>query len=105
MFKALDLSADQRAKVKAIRQRHREAVKADWQALKTRQQELATLLRSPGATADQAVAKQREIDAIRARLAESRVRAWFETRAVLTPAQLQKLPALKPDRQPEHVGW
>jgi Spy/CpxP family protein refolding chaperone len=105
MFKTLGLTADQQAKVKAIRERHRAAVKADWAALKAKQQELSTLLRSPAATVDAALAKQKEIDALRARLNEGRVRAWFETRAVLTPEQLQKLPSLKFEHHRERDEW
>jgi Spy/CpxP family protein refolding chaperone len=105
MFQTLGLSADQKAKVQAIRQRHLEAVKADVTALKARQQELAALLRAADATVEQSVAKQHEISAIKSRLSEGRVRAWFETRALLTPAQLKRLPAWKAEHRPHREDW
>ena len=105
MFKTLGLTADQKAKVQAIRQRHHDACKADVTTLKARQQELAALLRAGDATVEQAVAKQREISAIKSRLSEGRVRAWFETRALLTPAQIKRLPAWKAEHRPYREDW
>lgn len=104
MAKTLGLTAEQQQQAKAIRERHRALVKSDWLALQAKQKELSALLRSPGATVDQAVAKQREIDALKAKLAENRLRGWFETRALLTPEQLQKLKQLKPMHR-EHDEW
>src|SRR5687767_11393213 len=58
MFDALNLTADQRQKLQAIKSRGMEAHKAQREALRTKWEELSALMRSPTATADQALAKQ-----------------------------------------------
>lgn len=95
-FKQLGLSPAQLKQIQAIRERHRQAMQADWKALEARHAELGVMLRGPAATLEQAEAKQREIDAIRSRLAHDRIQAWFESRTVLTPEQLAKLQTLQP---------
>ncbi len=99
IFARLDLSAEQRGKVEAIRTRHVETTRAKQQELATKQRELAKLITSASATRDQALGKQREVDALQAELHNARVSAWFEARAVLTPEQLKQLGSVKPGGQ------
>lgn len=105
MFDRLNLTADQKTRLKAIKDRYATATKAQHQSLKTKWKELSTLMKSAGANRDAALAKQREINVIQAQLAESRVNAWFEARAVLTPEQLKQLEAMKPGEGKRHGGW
>ncbi len=92
----LKLTPEQRGKVETIRARNMEQTMALRDELGKKRGELFVLVRSAKSTRDQAIAKQREVDALHARLSEARLTAWFEARAVLTAeqlAQLEKLPA------------
>lgn len=99
MFDGLNLTAEQKSQIKAIRERQREAAKADRKALMEKRKALAELMRSPNANQAQAMALHREIQTIQNRRAEARMAAWFEVRKILTPAQLQKLSEKKQGRK------
>lgn len=95
VMEQLKLSPEQRGKVETIRARQIEATKGPREELKKKRRELFELIRSSKSTRDQAIAKQREVDALQTRLAEARLSAWYEARAALTAdqlAQLEKLP-------------
>lgn len=98
LFQQLNLTDAQKEQIKQIRQRNMEAAKPIRESLRTKHQELFALIRKPEATKDQAIAKQREINALTNQLAEARLNAWFEARAVLTPDQLKKLETIQPKR-------
>ena len=100
---ALKLTADQRSKVATIRARHREQTRAQRQEVGAKRMELFKLVRAAKTSREQAIAKQREIDGLQAKLAEARLAAWFDARAVLTPDQLTQLEQLKlPDHGRRH---
>ena len=105
MFDKLNLTADQKTKLQAIRTKSREANKAQHEAMGKKWQELSQLMRSATATRDQALAKQREINALQAQLAESRVSTWFEMRAVLTADQLKQLETMKGEGRRGRRDW
>ena len=92
----LKLTPEQRGKVETIRARHMEQSKGVREELRKKRLELFTLIRGAKTTREQAIARQREVDALHAKLSEARLAAWFEARSVLTPEQLallEKLPA------------
>lgn len=91
MFKYLEVTPEQRTKLKEIHRKQAEFAKGQRLALKSREHELSLLLKSPAASKDQALAKNREIDGIKQKLSEARIQSWFESRAVLTPDQLKKM--------------
>lgn len=93
MFKHLEVTPEQREKLQEIHRKQAEFAKGQRLALKSREHELSLLLKSPGATRDQALAKNREIDGIKQKLSEARIRSWFDSRAVLTPEQIKKMEA------------
>ncbi|HEY9900484.1 MAG TPA: periplasmic heavy metal sensor [Pantanalinema sp.] len=93
MFRHLEVTPEQRTKLEEIHRKQTEFAKAQRQVLKSKEKELSTLLKSPSATRDQALAKNREIDGIKQKLSESRIQSWFDSRAVLTPEQLKKMEA------------
>lgn len=95
IFKQLNLTPEQRGKIETIRAQGQERTRAQREQLMTRRQELHQLIRSASATRDQALAKQREVNALQNQLAEARVSTWFEMRAVLTPEQLSQLESAK----------
>jgi len=98
LFEQLNLTDAQKEQIKAIRQRNMEASKPIRENLRTKHQELFAIIKKPEGSKEQALAKQREINALTIQLAESRLNAWFEARAVLTPEQLKKLETLQPKR-------
>ncbi|MNK62769.1 periplasmic protein [compost metagenome] len=98
MFDKLNLTAEQREKIKTLRQQGQERNKAQREQLMTKRKELHQLVRSASSTREQAIAKQREVNALQDQLAEARLNAWFEMRAVLTPEQLKQLEQFKPQR-------
>lgn len=104
LFNQLGLTDDQKAQIKAIRHKNMEANKPLRESLRTKHQELFALLKKPEANKDQAIAKQREINGLMNQLAESRINAWFEARAVLTPDQLKKLETIQPRRGGRRQG-
>ncbi|MNX85490.1 LTXXQ motif protein [compost metagenome] len=91
MFKYLEVTPEQRTKLKEIHRKQAEFAKGQRLTLKSKEHELGLLLKSPSATKDQALAKNREIDGIKQKLSEGRILSWFESRAVLTPEQLKKM--------------
>lgn len=112
LMETLKLTPEQRGKIETIRARHMEQTKAAREELHRKRRELFELVRSAKATREQAVAKQREVDGLQARLAEARLGAWFEGRAVLTAeqlAQLEKLPMGRGGKRwpkpGKHDGW
>jgi len=98
MFDKLNLTAEQREKIKTLRQQGQERTKAQREQLVTKRKELHELVRSAGSTREQAIAKQREVNALQDQLSEVRLSTWFEMRAVLTPEQVKQLSELKPQR-------
>ena len=98
MFDKLNLSAEQREKIKTLRQQGQERMKTQHQQLMAKRRELNELVRSAGSTREQAIAKQREVNAIQNQVAEARMNTWFDMRAVLTPEQLKQFEQLKPQK-------
>jgi len=98
LFEQLILTDAQKQQIKAIRQKNMEAAKPIRESLRTKHQELFALIKKSDSTKDQAIAKQREINVLMNQLAESRLNAWYEARAVLTPDQLKQLATIQPRR-------
>lgn len=101
----LKLTPEQRGKIETIRARHKEQARPVHQELRKKREELSALVRGAKATRDQAIAKQREVDALHAKLSEARLAAWFEARAVLTPQQLAELEKLPAGPKGWKGGW
>jgi Spy/CpxP family protein refolding chaperone len=100
LMERLHLNADQRIKIKEIRRKHMDATAEPRKRYMEKRKALFQLVRGVEAKKDQALALQREIDALQAQLAEDRLAAWFECRSVLTHEQLQTLSSLKPEGRP-----
>ena len=103
LMEHLKLSAEQRSKLESIRARQKEQTRTTREELMRKRHELFELIRSVKSTRDQAVAKQREVDALQSRLAEARLSAWYEGRAVLTSEQLAQLERMPMGRGAK--GW
>lgn len=96
----LHLNADQKARMQEIRKRHMNATAEPRKRLLEKRKALFQLVRGVDAKKEQALALQREIDALQSQLGEDRLAAWFECRSVLTREQLQTLVSLKPEGRP-----
>ena len=99
MFDRLNLTPEQREKIKTLRQQNQERNKAQRAQLMTKRKELHQLVRSSSSSREQAIAKQREINGLQDQLAEARLNAWFDMRALLTPEQLSQFDELKPQKR------
>jgi Spy/CpxP family protein refolding chaperone len=99
MFDRLNLTPEQREKIKSLRQQSQERTKTQRQQLMTKRKELHQLVRSSSSTREQAIAKQRELNVLQDQLAEARLNTWFDMRAVLTPEQLKQFDELKPQKR------
>lgn len=64
---------------------------------KTSWHALMVLLRSPAATYQQALDRQREVGRLQEILAERRLATWFSVRKLLTPVQLSRLSSITLD--------
>lgn len=96
LFDQLGLTADQRTKLKALRDQNKTANAEARKTLMDKHQALFKLIRQKSATESQALALQHEIAGLQSQLAESRIKAWFAARALLTADQLAKLETLQP---------
>ena len=90
----LNLTAEQKAKIKSIRQAFRESHKAEFDAMKAKHQEMKQLKQS-GADEKALAAKRQEMKSQFAGLKQDKQKMMAEIKAVLTPEQAAKLEAMK----------
>ena len=100
LFGHLHLSPEQKSKVNDIRKRSKDASSETRRKLREKRRALFVLIQRADATKDQAIALQRDINALQAQLADARIAAWFEARAVLTPDQRTRLANSPVPREP-----
>jgi protein CpxP len=93
-MKDLNLTAEQQAKIKSIRESFRESHKSEFEAMKAKHQELRKLKQS-GADAQTLAAKREELKGQFPNLKADRERMMNDIKAVLTPEQRAKLEAKK----------
>lgn len=98
LFDRLHLTPEQRTKLEAIRKKHANSTRDARKKLFEKRRALFGIVRKVDATREQAIALQREVDALQGQLAEARMAAWFEGRALLTHEQLETLAALPAGR-------
>jgi Spy/CpxP family protein refolding chaperone len=91
LFAHLHLSPEQKSKVNEIRKRSKDASGETRRKLREKRRALFVLIQRADATKEQASALQRDINTLQAQLADARIAAWFEARAVLTPDQRTRL--------------
>ncbi len=91
----LGLSPEQQTKIQAIRQKHREAIKADHAALRTQGQAFRTAMKDPKASESQLRQTFDAMNAGRFQMLVERRAMRQELRAVLTPDQQAKAEAMK----------
>ena len=92
-LKDLNLSEEQREKLKTMMQDGREKSQALREKSKGRYRAMMDYMADPSATEAKALEMQRDIQADQAKMSELRIQSWFKMRSVLTPEQLQQVQA------------
>jgi Spy/CpxP family protein refolding chaperone len=105
LFDRLHLTPEQRSKLEAIRKKYGESTREAHKKLFDKRRALYGVVRRVDATREQAIALQREVDALQGQLAEARLTAWFEGRALLTHDQLEMLEQLPPGKPFPRRSW
>jgi Spy/CpxP family protein refolding chaperone len=98
----LGLNPEQAKKVNATMQQGRGQSAALRQQLKAKREAMMRYVQSPGATEAGARNLNAEMNELQRQLGEIRLKTWFSMRSQLTPAQLEKLNALKAQRKSKY---
>lgn len=99
MERELGLNPEQAQKVSATMQQGRAQSAALRQQLKAKREAMMRYVQSPDATEAGARSLNAEMNELQRQLGEIRLKTWFSMRSQLTPAQLEKLKALKAQRK------
>lgn len=99
LFDKLNLSADQKQKMQAVRDRYKDQVSQRMQAVRQARQELETMMSSPTANVSQMRDKHRQIMGLRQQLEEVQFESTLAMREVLTPEQRTQLSQLMQQRR------
>ncbi|MEG4803873.1 Spy/CpxP family protein refolding chaperone [Microcoleus sp. ARI1-B5] len=91
MFDRLNLSADQKQKMQAVRDRYKDQVSQRMQAIRQAREELETMMSGTTATASQIRDKHRQMMGLRQQLEEVQFETTLAMRDVLTPEQRSQL--------------
>lgn len=98
-LEALDVSAEQAEKIGAIRQQYARDQVQRYREWENARRQLAVELRRPDPDPDAVAAAYDAVAAFKRETLEARVRAYNQTRAVLNPAQRERLDAMR------QAGW
>ena len=98
MFDKLNLSADQKQKMQAVRDRYKDQVSQRMQAVRQARQELETMMAGT-ATASEMREKHRQIIGLRQQLEEVQFESTLAMREVLTPEQRSQLAQMMQQRR------
>ena len=101
-FQDLKLSEEQKGKLKALREQKKEG-RGKKEELRAKRQELMALLKSPGVSEREALAKVDEVNRLQAESNVARVKHMLELKKILTPEQFEKLRGKVQERM-EHGG-
>ena len=99
LFDQLNLSADQKQKMQAVRDRYKDQVSQRMQAVRQARQELETMMSGTTANASQMREKHRQIMGLRQQLEEVQFESTLSMREVLTPEQRSQLSQLMQQRR------
>lgn len=98
MFEKLNLSADQKQKMQAIRDRYKDQISQRMQAVRQARQELQVMMAGTG-NVSQMREKHRQIMGLRQQLEEVQFESMLGMREVLTPEQRGQLAQLMQQRR------
>ncbi|MGL5061764.1 MAG: Spy/CpxP family protein refolding chaperone, partial [Microcoleus sp.] len=95
----LNLTADQKQRMQAIRDRYKDQISQRMQAVRQARQELTTMMSSATANATQMRDKHRQVMALQQQLEEVRFESMMAMREVLTAEQRSRLAQLMQQRR------
>lgn len=95
----LNLTAEQRQKIQAIKQASREEAKQHHQKMRSERQAFEDYIFSPNANQQTAEAKVDGFSRDMSEMGKLRVRTLFKMKAVMTPEQFQKFGQLQKERR------
>jgi Spy/CpxP family protein refolding chaperone len=98
MFDQLNLTADQKQKMQAVRDRYKDQISQRMQAVRQARQELATMMTGT-ANASEMREKHRQIMGLRQQLEEVQFESTLAMREVLTPEQRSQLAQMMQQRR------
>ncbi len=104
IFKELNLTAEQSAKLAQNRQAQRQEMLALRSAMKEKQEKLQQELKNPAATKATVEPLVTEIKSLQAQLIDHRVNGIFAVKEILTPEQFAKFQQLTEKRKGEMKG-
>lgn len=87
----LNLTTEQKEKLKTLRQNQRQQMKELLQALRTKRQQIKDELNNPGATRESIAPLAAEIKTLLARIVDQRIEGVFVVKEMLTPEQFNLL--------------
>lgn len=99
LFDKLNLSADQKQKMQAVRERYKDQVSQRMQAVRQARQELETMMSSSTANASQMRDKHRQIMGLRQQLEEVQFESMLAMREVLTTEQRNQFSQMMQQRR------
>jgi Spy/CpxP family protein refolding chaperone len=100
MMKDLNLTSEQKEKLKAQREAHKETNKAAREQMKTKMEALHAAIEKPGATRADVAGLVSEVNALKSQMFSQRIDGVFAMKEILTPDQFAKMEA----KRKEHMG-
>jgi len=105
-FKGLNLTPEQKEKLKAQREAKKETNKAAREQLKTKMQALHEALAKPGTTRADVNGLVGEVNALKGQMFSQKIDGVFAMKEVLTPEQFAKMQDQRKEwMQKKHEGW
>jgi protein CpxP len=105
-MKELNLTPEQKEKLKAQREAGKESRKAMREQLKTKMQALHAAIAKPGATRADVSGFVDEVNALKGQMFSQRIDGLFAMKGILTPEQFAKMEAKHQERMSKkHEGW
>lgn len=105
-FKELNLTPEQKAKLKAQREAKKENNKVTREELKAKMQALHETIAKPGTTRADVNGLVSEVTALKGQMFAQRIDGVFAMKEVLTPEQFAKMQAKHKERMDKkHEGW
>lgn len=106
MMKDLNLTAEQKEKLKAQREAKKESSKAAREQMKLKMEALHAAIAKPGTTRADVTGLVSEVNALKAQMFEQKIEGLFSMKEILTPEQFTKMQAKHKERMSQrHKGW
>ena len=105
-MKELNLTPEQKEKLRAQREAKKESNKAAREELKTKMQALHEMIAKPGTTRADVNGLMGEVNALKGQMFAQRIDGVFAMKEILTPEQFAKMQAQREEwMKKKHEGW